>query len=71
MNQVFRYLKAIGFGEENLDIKKIARDIIKAPTQYHEFEDEDDFKKVEYYKEFGEGFGLVIDESLCPRRGDG
>jgi len=60
VNQVFRYLKAIGFGEENLDIKKIARDIIKAPTQYHEFEDENDFKKVEYYKEFGEGFGLVI-----------
>ena len=60
MNQVFRYLKAIGFGEEDLDIKRIARDIIKAPTQYHEFEEEDNGKKVEYYKEFGEGFGLVI-----------
>ena len=60
MNQVFRYLKAIGFGEEGLDIKKIVRDIIKAPTHYHEFEEEDSFKRVEYYKEFGEGFGLVV-----------
>lgn len=60
MNQVFRYLKAIGFGEEDLDMKKLVRDIIKAPTQYHEFEEEGGFKRVEYYKEFGEGFGLVV-----------
>lgn len=59
MNQVFRYLKSIGFGEE-MDIKKIVRDIIKAPTHYHEFEEADRFKRVEYYKEFGEGFGLVV-----------
>lgn len=60
MNQVFRYLRAIGFSEDGMDIKKIVREIIKSPTQYHEFEDENDFKRVEYYKEFGEGFGLIV-----------
>lgn len=60
MNQVFHYLKALGFNDDGLEIKRIVRDIIKMPTRYQEFEEENNFKRVEFYKEFGDGFGLIV-----------
>lgn len=56
---MFHYLKALGFNDDSLEIKRIVRDIIKMPTRYEEYAN-DNFEQIEFYKEFGDGFGLIV-----------
>lgn len=56
---MIQFLRALGFRGDSTDIKKLVREVIHQANSYYEIEQENT-KKVEYVKEFGEGFGLVL-----------
>lgn len=56
------YIRALGFSEYDTKDKAeiLVAGIIKDPTDKAEWEDDAEHRNVQYYQEFGDGFGLMI-----------
>ncbi len=56
------YIKALGFSEFDTKDKaeSLVANIIKDPTAKYVFENDDETVFVEFFKEYGKGFGLVV-----------